>query len=265
MAALFQRHNGPLAVLALAFLAALGTFLFFGRDGRIEKSPKLAVSRAEVVHESQNQRLQKFSLTGFDEKGKKFWNLEGDAAKIDPGQTIYLDQNVTLKLKNDTVVRTDHVQWSQNGGTLTTDSEVFVDHQNLKVHGIGALGLPNDSFIQLNRNIQMVINLTTHLECSGPMKIYYKENRMIFYRNVKVTDERGTLTAKRMEVLFDANEKKVEKIIASGSVVIERGTDTTRSARAIYTLATGSVRLEGSPEITLHKGGSTILDGALRN
>ncbi len=265
MSALFQRHNGPLAVFGVAVLAIAGTFLFFGREGQGLKPARPAASRAEMVSESQNQRLQKFSLTGFDEKGKKFWNLEGDAAKIDPGQTVYLDQNVTLKLKDDTVVKTNHVQWSQNGGLLKTDAEVFVDHQNVKVHGTGAIGRPNESFIQLNHHIQMVINPSTHLECLGPMKVYYKENKMIFYRNVKVTDPRGVLTAKRMEVLFDSAEKKVNKIIASGSVVIQRGTDTTHSARAIYTLATGSVRLEGSPEITLHKGSSNILDGALRN
>jgi hypothetical protein len=47
--------------------------------------------------------------------------------------------------------------------------------------------------------------------------------------------------------------------------VIVRGEDRTHSRRAIYTLATGSIRLEGNPEITLHKGQTGILDGALRN
>ena len=76
---------------------------------------------------------------------------------------------------------------------------------------------------------------------------------MILYRKVKVVDERGSVTANRMDVFFDPDQKKAKEIIAIGNVLIEREGDTTRSKRAIYLPATGAVRLEGSPEITLHK------------
>jgi len=66
-------------------------------------------------------------------------------------------------------------------------------------------------------------------------------------------------------VTFDPDTRKIREIIAIGNVVIERGSDTTHSNRAIYSLETGSVRLEGNPEITLHKTGGSLLDGALRN
>jgi lipopolysaccharide export system protein LptA len=127
------------------------------------------------------------------------------------------------------------------------------------------VGRLNDSFIQLNRDIEMLINRSTLLTCDGPLKIFYKENRMVFYRKVKVVDDRGVLKANRMDVLFDPEQKKVSQIIAIGNVIIERGTDITHSQRAIYSLATGSVRLEGNPEITMHKESSKILDAPLRN
>ena len=146
-----------------------------------------------------------------------------------------------------------------------TEAAVHVDHESAQVKGMGAVGRLNEHFIQLNREIEMVINRSTRLTCDGPLKIFYDQNKMIFYRNVKVTDERGTLTAKRMDVLFDPTAKKVKQIIAIGDVMILRGTDTTRSRRAIYTLATGSVRLEGSPHITLHKESQKLLDAPLRN
>ena len=88
---------------------------------------------------------------------------------------------------------------------------------------------------------------------------------MVFYRHVKAVDDRGVLKANRMDVLFDSEQKKVSQIIATGNVTIERGTDTTHSQRAIYTLATGSIRLEGNPEITMHKESAKILDAPLRN
>ena len=211
------------------------------------------------------QKLQKFKLTGFDDKGKTFWNLEGDAAKIDPQQTIFMDKNVSFRLQNNTIVRTDHVQWIQSEGILLTKAGVTVDHQNAKVSGTGAYGRPNDSFIQLNQNIEMKIEPATTVTCRGPLKIYYGENKMMFYRSVRVNDEHGILLADRMEVTFDEQNKKVKEILAVGKVVIERGSDTTRSERAIYTPSNGSIRLEGSPEVSLHQKGAGFLDGTFTN
>ncbi len=250
-------------------LILTGVFLiFWGYGGKPKQNIKETVSkeaRARMVNASTDQELQKFSLSGFDEKGKRFWKLEGDTAKISQNQTVYLQNNVTLRLKDDTLVRTDRLEWAQGGGTLKTDAPVFVDHQNAKIKGIGAYGLPNQSFIQLNRNIEMFVNGNTTITCEGPMKIFYNENKTVFYRNVKVVDDRGVLTSRRMDVYFDNQEKKVTQIIALGDVSILRGSDTTHSQRAIYTPSTGSLRLEGNPEVTLHKGSTSLLDAASRN
>ncbi len=171
-----------------------------------------------------------------------------------------------MRLKDNTLIKTDHVQWSQDGGTLRTNDWVTVQHENVFVRGRGAYGRPNDGYIQLNRDIEMIMGQGSKLVCDGPMKIFYNENLMHFFRKVKVNDQRGVLHAKRMDVYFDQDKKKIHQIIAIGDVVIERGKDTTHSRRAIYTLENGSLRLEGNPEVTLHKGGGTgILDGAITN
>ena len=248
----------------LFILVLSGAFVFFFMQGKEHRHISKPSTPQAVIDTSHDQELKKFTLTGFDDKGQKFWNLQGDSAKIDAGQTVFLDQNVTLHLKDGTVIRTDHVQWSQDGGTMRTNSPVFVDHDSIKVKGIGAVGRPNDSFIQLNHQIQMVDANGSVLTCDGPMKIYYNENKMFFYRNVKAVDQRGTLKAKRMDVFFEPTQKKVTQIIANGEVEILRGTDTTHSQRAIYTVATGSIRLEGNPDITVHKGSASLLDYGLK-
>lgn len=263
MSFLFERRNFPLLLLPLTLAISLVYFLWSAKPSEVKKKSEPA--RAELVRSSQDQKLQKFSLTGFDDKGQSGWNLEGDKAKIDPSHTVFLDENVTLRLKDNTVIKADHVQWSQDGGTLRTDAWVTVDHQNAKVRGRGAYGRPNEGFIQLDRDIVMTMNDATKLTCKGPMKIYYNQNLMYFFRNVKAVDQRGTLSANRMNVNFDPTTRKIREIIAIGKVVIERGSDTTHSNRAIYSMDTGSVRLEGNPEITLHKTGGNFLDGALRN
>ncbi len=263
-------HRNSLPLILLGGLIASGLLLIFwgyGKPGKTVAEPASKEVRERVVSASTDQELQKFSLSGFDEKGRRFWKLEGDAAKIDQGQTVYLKSNVTLRLRDDTLVRTDRLEWSQGGGMLRTDAPVFVDHQNTKIKGMGAYGLPNQSFIQINKDIEMLVsarggNPTTTITCDGPMKIYYHENKAVFFRKVKVVDNRGVLTARRMDVYFDNQEKKVTQIIAIGDVVIERSGDTTRSQRAIYTPSTGSLRLEGSPEVTLHKNSSKLLNAA---
>lgn len=253
--AVFKR-NFPFYLFAFLLLGAFA-FLFF--QGKAQKYTRKKDPQTKTIADSgRDQRLQKFTLTGFDNTGQKFWNLQGETAKIDPGQTIYLDENVTLRLKDNTVIRTDRVQWSQDGGTMRTDAPVFVDHEAVKVKGIGAVGRPSDSFIQLNRKIEMTANDGSVLTCEGPMKIYYNENKMVLYRNVKAVDKRGTLLAKRMDVFFEDEKKEVKQIIATGDVSILRGSDTTHSKRAIYTVATGSIRLEGDPDITVHEGSDAL-------
>lgn len=264
MASPYHRLNLPLVfLLALAVFAAL--FVFNGSERRKAKE-RQKVSRTEILETAQDQKLQKFSLAGFDETGKKFWNLEGETAKIDPGQTVYLENDVTLKLKDNTVITTDRVQWSQDRSTLTTESKVFVKHEQADIDGTGALGRPNENFVQLNRDITMKLTNGAVITCDGPMKIYYNQDKMVFFRDVKVRDARGLLKAKRMDVFFEKGGKKgVRQIVAIGSVVIERGTDTTHSRRAIYTPSTGSLRLEGNPEITLHKAPAGLVDVTPRN
>ncbi|MBI4432793.1 MAG: LPS export ABC transporter periplasmic protein LptC [Candidatus Omnitrophica bacterium] len=255
----FHGHQVPVIALCTVISAAI---VFFVQGMNEKRQTAKAHAREAVVKSSRDQQLQQFKLTGFDERGQKFWDLEGKAAKIDPSQTIYLDENVKFKLRDGMVVHTSRVQWSQAAGVFRTDAPVTVNRAETVIRGKGAVGRPSESFLQLNRDIQMTINASTHLTCEGPMKVFYKENKMVFFRKVRVKDSRGVLTANRMDVFFGGEDKKVDKIIAIGNVVIERGSDTTRSQRAVYSLLTGSVRLEGNPEITLHKGGSSLLDAA---
>lgn len=258
-------RNIPFILIGLLLCGTFGVFFYQGhqanRDAAAKRRAALAASPGLKEGE---QRLQKFKLTGFDERGKTAWNLEGDAAEIDPQRTVILEENVVLRLRGETTIKTDHVRWTQASGVLTTDSLVTVDHADARVVGRGAHGLPNEGFIQLHHDI--VMNLhdgATRVACSGPLKIYYNQNKMVFYRKVVVTDDRGTLSANRMDVLFDPDDRKVKDIHAEGNVSIERNGDRTRSRRAIYSVRTGSVRLEGNPEITLTKSENGIIGDGL--
>src|SRR3989338_2087202 len=215
----YYRNHLPLILLGALIASGLALILWgYGKPGKANKEAVSEAVRERLVSSSTDQELQKFSLSGFDEKGRRFWKLEGDAAKIDQGQTVYLKSNVTLRLHEDTLVRTDRLEWSQGGVMLKTDAPVLVDHHHTKIKGLGAYGLPNQSFIQLNKDIEMPVNAVTTITCDGPMKFYSRENKAVFCRKVKVIGGRGILTARRMDVYFDDQEKKVTQIIALGDV-----------------------------------------------
>lgn len=256
-------------LVSLGFFIMLYFFWAHVKAGKPGSLPDARSRARQIPAPHTDEKLHKFNLTGFDDRGKKFWNLQGDTAKIDSDKVVYLDQNVTLKLRDNTVIKTDHLKWSQDGASLDTDAEVRVNHENTRITGRGAAGRPNEGFVQLNHDIRMVIDEVsghpTTVTCEGPMKIYYRQNKMIFFRHVKAVDSRGVLTANRMDVLFAPDQKRVSQIVAVGQVVIERAGDITHSHRVLYTLATGSVRLEGNPEITLQKGSAARLDGTSGN
>ncbi len=256
----FQQQSMLTALLALCVLIMALALFSLMREKRENEKLRKSPERQALVQSSRDQELQKFNLTGFDEQGKKFWNLEGETAKIDPGQTVFLEENVTLKMRDGTAVKTDHVKWDPKEGLLTTEARVHVVHRAAIIEGTGASGRPADSYVQLNRDIHMQINATTDLTCKGPMKIFYKDNKMIFYRNVTVVDDKGILKSNRMDVFFDSAEKKITKIIAMGNVQIDRGGDTSKSQKAIYDVASGSIKLVGNPEISFHKNSTKALD-----
>lgn len=259
-------HNNVFVFLLLTALIGTASY-FLAREHRLLdlSKPEVRSAPLPVKPAAEEQRLQKFSLTGFDEKGRKFWNIEGETAKIDAQKVVYLDQNVTLRMQDGTLIRTDRVEWSQEMGKMRTGQPVTVTRENIHLTGVGAIGEVALNFIQLNRDIVMHIQPDSKLSCDGPMKAYYGQNKMIFYRNVRAEDARGLLTANRMDVIFEADNKKIRQIIALGDVMITRGADTTHSRRAIYTPASGSLRLEGNPEITLHKGSKALIDATIRN
>ena len=241
----------PLVWMGVAAGVCVALFLFWAsrRSAAEHESERRARTEAGSP---EDQKVQKFHLTGLDENGKEFWVLEGETARIEPGEVIELDRNVMLKLK-DTVIRSDHVRWSPARQTLETDTWVSVDQPSTTIRGEGAIARPKEGFVQLNRNVEMVLNGSTRVTCKGPLKIFYRLNRALFYKDVKITDAKGELTAARMEVLFDRETKKVTQVIARGNVVTRRGEDTTRSESATYNVATASVKLEGRPQILLHQ------------
>ena len=66
-----------------------------------------------------------------------------------------------------------------------------------------------------------------------------------------IRDTHGTLNADRLDVFFDKETDRIRKIVASGSVRIEREGDVSYSNQAIYDAEVQSVKLVGTPKIEI--------------
>ena len=197
------------------------------------------------------QIIERFELEGFDEKGDRLWELQGDYAHMTEANHVFIEKDVLLTLMQKTVVEADKVYWQSDKSRFITNRPVKITHDTLEVEGKGALGKLDDRFLQLNQSIRMFLENGAVITCHGPLKIYLQEERLVMYRNVMVIDERGAVFADRMDVFFDPDARKIKKIVARENVRIQRDDDVTYAEVAIYDTETQSVRLEGEPEIVV--------------
>ncbi|MFA5311503.1 MAG: LPS export ABC transporter periplasmic protein LptC [Candidatus Omnitrophota bacterium] len=144
---------------------------------------------ANVLPDQSAQQISDFSLAGYEDKGKKSWDISGRSADIftevvklkDVNGNLYgkdEDVNLTAKkgdfskedgkvsLKEDVVITTsggaklttDSMDWDRKNQVVTTKDRVNIDKDNINIVGIGAHGEPGLSKMALNKDVRVDIN-----------------------------------------------------------------------------------------------------------
>ncbi len=207
---------------------------------------------AEADGDPKGQVIEHFELEGFDDEGNASWRLVGDSAVVSSATDVFIEKDVVLTMLGGAIIRSDKVFWQNSKTRFVTSQPVKVLHRNIEVEGRGAIGKLNQKSIQINQDIRMRIEPDgTLVTCRGPMRILQGESRVTLYHDVTIRDTRGNLVADRMDAFFDPDTKKIVMITASGNVRITRGEDISVADKAIYDTRTGSIRLEGMPEISI--------------
>lgn len=215
-------------------------------------SQRSAPPVAPAETDPKSQVIEHFELEGFDDDGSAAWRLVGESARISTSTDVFIERDVVLTMLGGAIIRTDKVFWQNSKTRFVTSQPVKVLHRNIEVEGRGAIGKLNQKSIQINQDIRMRISPDgTIVTCRGPMRILQGENRVTLYHDVSIRDERGDLLADRMDAYFDPDTKKIVAITATGNVRITRGEDVSVADKAIYDTRTGSIRLEGRPEINI--------------
>lgn len=198
------------------------------------------------------QVIEHFELEGFDDDGNASWRLVGESAHISTATDVFIERDVVLTMIGGAIIRTDKVFWQNAKTRFITSQPVKVLHRNIEVEGRGAIGKLNQKSIQINQDVRMRIEPDgTLVTCRGPMRILQGESRVTLYHDVSIHDTRGNLVADRMDAYFDPDTKKIVGITANGHVRITQDGDVSVADRAIYDTRTGSIRLEGAPEINI--------------
>ena len=88
------------------------------------------------------------------------------------------------------------------------------------------------------------------------LSISQADGMAVFSGNVMVTQGVMKLSANEMRVQYGADKKGIEKLFASGKVLLVNATDAAEAEQAVYTIASGQVEMSGN--VLLTQGQATM-------
>ena len=167
-------------VLALIFLFSLS----FTLDAAQKGAPK----KNQTQSEGSDQRIDDFSLSGGNQRGKKAWEVKGKSADIftdvvkltsvnanvygeeedvnlvaDNGTydkasgKMHLEDNVVITTTGGGKMTTDYLDWDKESQRVSTEAMVNIERQNIKATAKGLEGEPNLKRISLKDDVKVEI------------------------------------------------------------------------------------------------------------
>lgn len=136
-----------------------------------------------------DQQISDFSLTGFGERGKKTWDLNGKSADIfndiiklkdiignmygvsenikltaNKGDfdkkegKMHLEDNVIITTSSGAKLTTDSLDWDRKNNIVRTEAEVNIERQNMTTQAQGAIGHTDLKQVTLQKDV--TVNIT---------------------------------------------------------------------------------------------------------
>lgn len=250
------------------------------------KNPEPVLDQPKKTEEP-SHKVYSFSFSKYTTNGTKELVIDGDSADIfsrtvvlsnviakayaeespvtvtaddglfDKGSgKVHLNNNVVATTENGAKMITDSLDIFPSKKIIETDATAIVKKDNLNIKGDGARGDSQMKKVKFDKNVTVVVQneaggkkIPTTITCDGPLDIDYEKNIAHFHKNVVAEDERGRLTSDEMEVYYNKATKKVQKIIATGNVVIRNPEgNETYSDNVVYLAEEGRIILGGDTE-----------------
>jgi LPS export ABC transporter protein LptC len=175
------------------------------------------------------QQLQGFNLNGYDNSGKKSWEVNGEKADIsdnnikvckvvanfygkenanlksDTGTInkttgeVHLKDNVVITADRGTQMTTDTLNWDRNNDLVTTADQVKITDDKGVITGKGLIAHPNLKQASIGEDVKAVINSAkppanpasqkVTITCDGPMQMDQAKFHATFSDNVVAIEE----------------------------------------------------------------------------
>lgn len=243
-----------------------------------------------VFSQDITQKVDGFTLEGFNDVGDRTWEVKGTTADIF-GDTIKIlnvdanafgEQEVNLKAKrglidkksgnvqlNEDVVvttqdgsrlETDSLNWEKQSNIISTldSAQIFV--KNIEANGIGLKAYPQLKMAQLDHDVTVKVQAESRdggkdqeiiITCDGPMELDQQNNMATLRGNVLVVRGDQTLRADMIEIYFDPETNKIVTIVCTDNVIVQRGDNISYSDKAIYSAADQKVIFVGRPKLIM--------------
>ena len=235
---------------------------------------------ANVCQAEIEQTIDEFTLSGFEQKGKLAWEINGRAADIFSEQIklndfsgifygqekinidadrgdfnraenkVHLEDNVVITTESGARITTDYLDWDKETSLLTTEAPVDIYKDNIVTTGIGIKGRTDLQQIDLKQDVRLQVNDPQHkivVTCDGPLSIDYAANIAVFYNNVAADDGESQMYSDLMEVYFQTSGLGADKKIFAG-----------KNSKIDRIIAKGNVKI-------VREGNSSFSDEAIYN
>ena len=230
----------------------------------------------------EEQKILSFDMVGYSKDGRKKWDIQGQSAnvvsdtvilseieanaynedrtvvlKARSGQydkkrrSVRLEDGVTVETSDGISLAAEWLEWESETDVIETETFVEVKKDNLYAAGYGASASTKHKEVKIEKDIIVKQDDVT-INCSGPLAIDYDNNKASFHDRVKIVEPRGELLADRLDVFFNPDSRKIEKVIAERNVELRRGPNIAKGQKIVYTLADGEAVLTGNPEILIY-------------
>ncbi|UCD16005.1 MAG: LPS export ABC transporter periplasmic protein LptC [Candidatus Omnitrophota bacterium] len=241
-------------------------------------------SSVESESESSQQRIKDFYLTNYKEDGAQDWEVEGKEAfiydtyvdidqmnakyytkddtvfikskkaKLDKkSMDVYLREDVEVENKEGTLV-TDSLDWKRNQNNIKTDDWVKVNNKSIQITAKGMTADTQMSKVDFEENVEALLpdeknKDYTMITCTGPLEIEHIKGTAVFNDNVVVENKDGTLFSDKATAFFNADEKKLIKVVSVGNVKIVKDENITLAQKATYFGEDERLLIEGNPRV----------------
>lgn len=246
-----------------------------------------------------NQQFEGFNLQGYTDGGDKAWDLKGDTANVmqdtieitnvDANQygesdvnikantgvvnkasgNIQLKKNVVITSESGSRLTTDSLDWQKDKDLVATEDHVKITDKSMTASGSGLQAQPGLKTAKLDKDVTVEVSPepgnpksdTVTITCEGSLEIDQKVNIAVFHDKVVAVQTDRTLKADKMDVYFNPQAKKIDKVVCIGNVVILQGGNITYADKAVYNAQEQKFILTGRPKLILETGKGEGISG----